>query len=317
LDLFLLGTHQWTLFTEESIRLAIEYFEQAIALDPSFAPAHAGLADCYTTLGFGFGRGAAAPMDAIPRAKAAARRAIELDPQNPYGYSVLGLIAVEHDYDYAESERLLRRALELPGDPVNPVGRLAILFSVLGRHEESLEHSRRAMALAPRRMINATDFGWHLWRAGRLEEALEAAERARRIDPAFPEVDHLAGVVLTHLGRYEEAINALRRFRGDQAQNPKIRGSLGVAYALGGDRASAREILDEMLGWSEDRYVSPKFIGLLYLALEEDDLALEWFERGVDIHAGWISDIRFFPGIERLRDNPRYLDLMRRVNLPS
>jgi TolB-like protein/Flp pilus assembly protein TadD len=314
-DLYLLGTHQWSLFTEESIRLAMDYFQQAIALDPLFSPAHSGLADCYVTLGFGFGRGAVAPDDAIPLAKASARKAIQLDPENPHGYAVLGLIAIENDYDYPEAERLLNRALELPGDPVYPLGRLAILYSVLGRHEDAIAASRRVMDLAPKHMIAATDYGWHLWRAGRVEEALGAAQRAREIDPQFPEVDYLAGTVLTDLGRYEEAVAALNRLGGFSAENPKIRCALAIAYARMGDRAAAEEILDELLALSEERYVSPKFIGLTYLTLGEDDLALEWFEKGVDIHAGWISDIRHSADIERLRSNPRYQDLMRRMNV--
>jgi len=315
-DLYLLGLRQWSFFTEEGLRKGIDYFEQAIALDPSFSSAYAGLADCYMVLGMGFaGPGDVAPDDAMPQAKAAARKAIELDPQDPYGYSVLGLIAVEHDYDYSEAERLLEKALNLPGDPVNPLGRLAVLYTTLGRHDEAIEFSRRAMDLAPRRLINATDYGWFLWRAGRFEDALDAAQRARDLDPDFFNVEYLAGTALLYLGRYEEALATFLRMKGAHAQNPAIRSSVAKAHALMGDYEAAREILDELLALSEERYVSPRAIGYVYLALQEDDLALEWFERGVDVHAGWISDIRFALGIERLRDNPRYQDLMRRMNV--
>jgi TolB-like protein/Tfp pilus assembly protein PilF len=314
-NLFLLGWHHWNQFTEESVRLSIQDFSQAIELDSTFALAYGGLADAYMVLGLGFGLGASAPGDFMPRAKDAALRAIELDPGLAYGYSVLAMITFVYDYDYAEAQRLLDRALELDPDLEISHARQALLFAVLGSHEDAIRANRRAAEIDPLRPITATDYGFILVGAGRLDEAFEAAEYVRILDPNFDEGALLMGTVLNHHGRFREAISVLGEVEGAYAQNPRIRGNLAYAYARSGDEGRAREILGELLSLSEERYVSPRWFGIIHMGLGEDEEALDWFERAVEVRADWTNWYRLFPGIDRLQSSERFHEILRRMNL--
>jgi len=166
------------------------------------------------------------------------------------------------------------------------------------------------------RPITATDYGFILISAGRLEEALAAAEHALLLDPRFQEGALLMGYVLNHLGRFDEAISVLTKVEGTYAENPRIRGLLAFAYARAGNELTAREILDDLLRQSKSRYVSPKWIGIAYSGLGEDDSALDWFERAVEVRADWINWYFSHPGMGRYMTNPRFHEILRSMNLP-
>jgi serine/threonine-protein kinase len=314
-DFYIRGMGNLNRFSEEGLRRSIDDFNEAIAIDSTFALAYVGLADAYLILGLGFGLGAVAPEDVVPRAKEAAQHALDLDPECAQGYTILGMITYTYDFDFGEAQRLLDRALELGPNLQHPHAIQALLLSALGRHDEAVQANRRSGALDPLRPITALDYGYILLNAGRLEEAMAAAQHARELAPEFSEVELLTASVLVHQGRYEESIAALRRVRGTYAENPRVRAWLGFAHAELGDEVAAREILGELLALAEERYVSPKWIGFLHMGLGEDEAALDWFERAVEVRADWMIWVHRLPGIDRFQSHRRFQDILGRMNL--
>lgn len=312
---YLKGMESWSQFTEEGAQKAIDHFSHAIALDSTFAEAYAGLASTYTQLGLGFGRGAAVPHEVMPLAREAARRAIQLDAGSAGGHYALGTVRLTYDFDYPEAERLLTRAVELGPDRAISYAMLAHVYSVTGRHDQAVETSRRAMEMDPYEAVNTTTVGFILQNARRGEEAFAAAEQARKLHPDFPEAEGLLATVYSFRGQYAEAIEALQSVPGTYSQSPRVLGALAYNYAQIGNEAAAREILDELLALADERYVSAKWIGYAYMGLGEDEKALDWFERAVDERADWIVWINLFPGIDRYRSNPRFQEILRRMNL--
>jgi serine/threonine-protein kinase len=290
---YLRGMESWSEFTEEGAQQAIDHFNRAIDLDSAFAEAYAGLANTYTQLGLGFGRGAAVPHEVMPLAREAAHRAIKFDAGSAGGHMALGTIHLTYDFDYPEAERFLTRAVELDPDGTVSYNLLAHVYAITGRHVRAVETARRGLELDPYEPINATTLGFVLQDARRGEEALAAAEQARVLHPDFPEVGLLLATVYSFRGQYAEAIEALRM----------------------GDELAAREILEELLALAESRYVSARWIGYVYMGLREDETALGWLERAVDERADWIVWINLLAGIDRYRSNSRFHEILRRMNL--
>jgi serine/threonine-protein kinase len=312
---YLRGMESWSEFTEVGAQQAIDHFNRAIDLDSAFAEAYAGLANTYTQLGLGFGRGAAVPHEVMPLAREAAHRAIKFDAGSAGGHMALGTIHLTYDFDYPEAERFLTRAVELDPDGTVSYNLLAHVYAITGRHVRAVETARRGLELDPYEPINATTLGFVLQDARRGEEALAAAEQARVLHPDFPEVGLLLATVYSFRGQYAEAIEALQSIPGSYGQSPRIWGSLGYNYARMGDELAAREILEELLALAESRYVSARWIGYVYMGLREDETALDWLERAVDERADWIVWINLLAGIDRYRSNSRFHEIMRRMNL--
>jgi serine/threonine-protein kinase len=311
-NLYLRGRYQWNKRTGQGLNKGIEYFQQAITLDTSYAPAHAGLADSYAMLA---SYGVSPPKEVMPKAKAAAVKALQIDDTLAEAHASLGLVKSFFDWDWPEAEREYKRAIELnPGYATAHQWYSGCLRAV-GRLEEALTEIRRAQELDPLSLAISRDVG----RAYRLRRqpdlAIEQYRTTLELEPSFPSgYLHLA-LEYQAESRYEAAIAALERGRSLPGANPLITGGLGYCYASWGKRSEALPLLDELKESSSTRYVSPMATALIYIGLGEKERAFEWLEKAYEEHDRWLAWLKVDPVFDSLRSDARFSSLLKRVGL--
>jgi tetratricopeptide (TPR) repeat protein len=301
--------------TAESLRLATGYFDQAIALDPSSAPVHSGLAACWSLLGFEeFGD--LAPGDAMPRAKAAALRAIELDPSDPDAHLWLGVIAMLYDWEWPEAEAQFRMATE---SAVNPIAHLwyAVFLAIMSRYEESLARIRRAQTVDPISLpVSHTIARCYAW-AGEYEKAIEQLRATQQMEPHHPLTYVWLGRAFIGMGRFQDALTELQTGMDIAGRLPLLLQLTGCAYGRLGMYSKAGEILEELRGLSAGRYVSPIFEAYVLGAMGELDEAFQQFDRAMEQRSGLLAFLRVTheTASPALASDPRFTTLLQKMRL--
>jgi TolB-like protein/Tfp pilus assembly protein PilF len=314
-DLYLRGRYAWHQRTATGLDEARRLLEQAIQLDPSFAPAHAALADVYTVLSLWSDL---PPDQTYPRAKAAALEALKLDSTLAAPFAVLGDVNAMYEWNWAEAERNFRRSLAR--DPNNANTHhwyQSDYLAVVGRLDEAVAEARRAHQLDPLSLSLNASFGETLYRAGRLEEAAAQLRGVLALDSSFILANSYMGMLHLFQGRAAGALPYLER-----AIDPKVRYSLdlallGYGYSKAGRRREAEALRQELLARRSRGYVSPVSIALLAAGLGDTAEAFAWLRRGVEAHDpvlnyGFASQ----PLFEPLRRDPRGAAILRRMGLP-
>jgi tetratricopeptide (TPR) repeat protein len=290
---------------------AISYFQQAIAVDPSYALAYAGLADAHlSALAY------LPPNEFLPQARAAAQKAIDIDDALAAAHAELGFVIFWWDWDWGASEKELKRALDL--DPNSAGAHLfyAHLLSNTGRHQEALAEVKRARELDPLNMRTNALEGQFLIHAGRTDEALKRLRETLEMEPNYFLARVYAASAYIEKGMYSEAISEARRSRDIAgARSVYSEAFLGYALAKSGKDAEARSILEGLLKPSAERYISAYEIALVYNGLGERDEALAWLEQAYAQRHQGVVFLRVEPKWNNLRPDPRFQDLMRRVGL--
>jgi DNA-binding winged helix-turn-helix (wHTH) protein/Flp pilus assembly protein TadD len=312
---YIKGRYFWNRRTPDGLRKGLEYAYQAIALDPTYAVAYVGVADTYNLLGGQ--HGVLPPKEAFPRARAAVRRALEIDPDLAEAYASTGFVDYVYDWDWAASERHFRQAIELK--PNYPTARhwFGESLSAAGRFEESVAELRQALALDPLSLAISTDLGATFYLArdgGRAEEELRGA---LEVDPAFVRAHLVLGAVLEQEGDYAGAVASLRKAAELSGGDPVILSSLAHACARAGRQREARALLKELRQLGERRYVPPCNLALIHVGLGETRQAYRWIERAFevrDINLVWLG---VNPRFDPLRPDPEFGELLRRVGLPG
>ena len=291
--------------------IGISYFQQAIEADPNYALAYAGLADAYRGLAVG---GEMASAEFMPKAKAAANKAIEIDETLAEAHAILGLIIFWYDWDWNASENQHKRALELDPNSADALQFYAHLLSNTGRHAEALAKIKRAREIDPLNLrINALE-GLYLLHAGKTDEAVARLQKTLELDPNFRLANMFAARAYIEKGMFDEAVAATRKSRELSAVSSEPIAYGAYALSKSGKLAEARAALDELLGWSKTRWVPPYHFALVYNALGERDKALDYLEKGFaekDVRMVWL---KVEPKWNNLRNEPRFIELMRRMN---
>jgi eukaryotic-like serine/threonine-protein kinase len=311
-QLYLKGRYRWNMRSEEHFKRAIEYFNQAIAADPSYALAYAGLADCYGLLA---NYGGTPPGEAMPRAKAAAERALALDATLAEAHTSLGLVRRDFEWDAAGAERDFRRAIEL-----NPNYATAWQFQAetlvrLKRFDEAAAAMERARALDPLSPIINGEVGWVYYHARQHERAMAELRRALALDPQFARTHSFLGRV--HAARREDELSIAATREALRLSNdyPLFLAALGHTHATFGRRAEAARVLDELHARARREYVSPFAFALVAAGLGNPDAAFAWLEKSVaerdTILVNYVRD----PQLDGLRDDPRFAALLARLGL--
>jgi serine/threonine-protein kinase len=310
--LYLRGRYFAQRRTVESLRVAIEYFEQAIEHDPGYALAHAGVAECWALLGFEeFGD--VAPLDAMPRAKAAAERALELDPALAEGHHWAGVVAFLFDYDWVRAEAALQRAIELlPGYSLAHAW-YAVLLSAAERHDEAVARIQTAEALDPLSFTIQTVLAHTLYYAGRYAEAIARLDALLEIEPHAPRPLAYLARIYAAMGRPQDALAAAERAMTMAGRQPSFLMSAGVALAQLGRAAEARAILAELEEASAHRYVSLAFSTSILWALGLHDETLASLRRAFEARAGHLAFFTAEPRWRSLRGDPAFEALLMQV----
>jgi len=312
-QLYLQGRHWVSRYTVEGIRKGIEYLEQAIAHDPQYALAHAGLALAWTHLGVDPGGGAVQPAVAYQRAKAAVTTALALDGGLGEAHAVLGLLKFVCDFDWAGAEDEFRLALELSPGSADTYDHYGWLCAALGRYDEAIAMVKRAQELDP--LAHGSDVASTLLRAGRYEDAARAAARVIEFDPRAPRGHSTLGWANLKMGRHAEGLAELEHAVALDPGNTLFLAQLGQAFAEVGRVADARAVLRQLEQMSTQRDVSPYHLAYVYVGLGEQDAALDALERAFVERAGAVYGIKSSFLFTPLHSHPRFVALLRKMNL--
>jgi len=309
---YLKGRYHWGKRTEGGLKTSIEHFGQAIAAEPGYAAAHAGLADSYALLA---SYGVLPPRDAMPKAKAAALKALALDETLAEAHASLGFVLSFYDWDWPAAEREYARAIELdPGYPTAHQWYSGLLRAV-GRLDEALNEMKRAQDLDPLSLAAGRDMG-RIFRSSRQNDrAIEQYRKVLELDPNFPSAYLHLGMAYEEKHMYKEAVAAFEKARSLPGGNPLILGALGHGYAVSGNRREAQKLLEELRNLSARRYVSPISRALIYIGLGDKERAFEWLDRAREDHDPWLAWLKADPIFDGLRNDPRFAVLLKTVGL--
>jgi len=304
---YLWGRFWWNKRTNYGLQKAITYFEEAIRIDPKFALAYSGLADCYTLLH------EVSPGEAMQKAMQAAMEAVKLDGSLAEAHRSLAQIRIYYDWDWLSVETEIKRAIELNSHYADAYRTYAVYFMVMGRFQEALTETKRALEFDPVAVRNHKLPGMILYFAGQYDKAIEQYEKALEMEPGYPQAQREIGLAYEQKGMYQEALAALRKM-------PDLPGTTVVAdiahvYAVSGNKSEAERILNVLIQNSAHTYVSPYDIAIVYAGLEKREKALEWLNRAFEDHSYFMSWLNIDPRLRELHSDPRFVALVRKVGL--
>lgn len=312
---FLKGRHAWNTRTAEGFDAGVVYFQEAIAADPGFARAYAGLADVYALQGI---YGLAPPAEVMPAAIAAARDALSRDPNLTDALATLGLVQAMYDWDWTEAERTLRRAMEAGPDYATAHHYYALnVLTPLGRFDEALEELGRAIALDPAAPVFTLGRGTILYLAGRQQEAVSALHEVLAFDPQFPPAHFFLGAALTELGNFGDARRHLSMALAERRETPELLAARGYLAAREDRRGEAEAVLDRLRATAAGRYVSPVLLAQILAGLGETDATFAELERAVTLRASDLAWVAARPMFAPLRSDPRFRSLLARLGTAS
>jgi serine/threonine-protein kinase len=312
-QLYLQGRYCYSRYTEESMRKGIEYFQQAIAIDPDYALAHTGVALAYAELAAGASGGLLKPDLAFQEGMEAVNKALALDGDLGEAHSVMALLKFTHDFDWAGAEAEFKLALQLNPGAADIYDHYGWLCGAQERWDEALALGKRAQELDP--LVHRVDVATTLLRAGRYQEALEAALRCVEFEPDFPRGRSTLGWAYLKSGMPEQGLAELEQAAALAPDVTMYRAQLGQAYAMTGKTANAQEVLRQLEQLSQERYVSPYHMAYVYTGLGEADRAMDFLERAFEERAGYVHGIKGSFLFTTLHSHPRFQALLRKMNL--
>jgi tetratricopeptide (TPR) repeat protein len=312
---YLKGRYHWNKRTEEAFKKSLEYFQQAIENDPSYALAYAGLADSFNLLGLYVYHGLP-PGEAYPRAKAAAVQALEIDDTLAEAHTSLAWAKFRFDWDWPGAEREFRRAIAL--NPRYPTAHhwYTYYLACVGRFDQARAAIQRAQELDPLSLIIDATVGQEFYYAREYDRAIGQLRKTLEIDSNFAHAHRLLGEAYSKKGMFEEAIAEMQRaLKLSAGSDVYYLAQLGNAYAVSGKRGEALRILDNLMQLSQQTYVSPADFAIVYIGLGEKDQVFTWIERAYEERSTFLTELLVEPMFDSLRSDPHFQELLRRMKL--
>jgi eukaryotic-like serine/threonine-protein kinase len=315
-QLHLKGRFYWNKRTVDGMHKALDYFQQAIDRDPSFALAYSGIAETYALICSPEVAGDMPANEALPKAKAAALKALEIDNSLAEPHVSLAHVALYYDRDWLGAEREFKRAIEMNPNYAIAHHWYAIYLSASGRHNESLVEMKRALELDPLSLPINVWLGRILIESGAVDQGIEHLRKTVEMDPNFIQAHYRLGVAYESKGLYDDAISEFIEARKLPGGNLGSLGALAHAYAITGRREQAQKILQEVLKLSKQSYFSPTQIASIYVALGDKDEAFRWLDEAEKSHDLSMVRIKQDTRFIAVRSDPRFDDVVRRVGIP-
>jgi TolB-like protein/tetratricopeptide (TPR) repeat protein len=310
---FLRGRYSLNKGTAEGVKNAIEHFEEATSRDSSYAVAHAGLA---VALDLADHFRVFPGIQAFPRAKAAALKALELNDSLPEAHNALAFAKHSFDWDWAGAEQAYQRAVALNPNFATARHWYGFYLGMLGRADEALAQMRRAQELNPLSMIIRTHLGLMLYQGRRYDEAIEQLRQTLEMEPDFAAAHYFLAWAYEQKGMDEKTVTHLERALMLSAGTPDRVGALGHAHAVFKRKEQARKALKELHKLAERRFVSAYDFAIVYVGLGEADQAFQWLERACEERSfSMLMSLKAEPRLDPLRSDARFQDLGRRVGL--
>lgn len=308
--LYLKGRYHWNKYTQNGLRKALDFFQQAIELDPTYALAYAGMADCYYRLSNAYMR----PLQVMPRARAAALQALEIDDTLPEAHAALGMIKMFHEWDWPGAEREFRRAVELNQNSSIARQRLGLYYNLLGRADEAIEQLRVGLNLDPLSSQIAQGLSLSFLIKNEYDRAFEEAETTREMESNYPPTNFLLGLIHLQKGEPQAALAFFEKAAALDDCHMFL-AALGHAYAVCGLRDKAQDVLDQMQQQSEGRYVSQYSRAVVHAGLGDKERAFACLELAYEERSDMLALLKISPEWASLRSEPRFQGMLRRIGL--
>jgi len=316
-DVYLEGRYNWNRQTEDGFNKAVLCFEKATQVDPSFGAAHAGLADAYTFLGF---HGLAPSLDIFPKARAAAAKALQIDPTLPDANISMGYVKLYHDWNWKEAEYYLRRAIQLNPSSAKAYYALMLCLVQTARFDQGRGALEKSLELDPFNMLYQTSAGWLEYYAKRPRVALEKLETAFKLDNTYPELWVALGAAYEQLGMFKESIDHLEKAASIYGKHPLVQAFLGSAYASAEQRDKALAVISKLDQLAETQFVPSVCRAIVYAALSEREQALVFLRAAAQARDAFLCWLNVLPFSESLRSDSHFRDLLKEIGfeeLPS
>lgn len=310
-DLYLKGQYFWNKRSVEGFQRALAYFQQAIAKDPNYAPAYAGLANSYTLL---IGYSGSQPSQYMPQARAAALRALEIDANLAEAHTALALVVQNYDWDWQTAEKEYRQAIELNPNYATAHHWYAEHLMWRGRFEEALRESERARRLDPLSLIIAVDNGAILYNSRQYDRSIERLRAVLEMDPNFSR----AGIVwaaYVEKGMFEDALLLSEKGRQRAGEGPVYWSQMAYLYGRSGQREKAWRAFERMQQFSRREPLAPLTLLWAHLGIGDEKEAFADLGKAYAERSNWLVSLKVEPGFDPLRGDPRFQDLLRRVGL--
>jgi TolB-like protein/Tfp pilus assembly protein PilF len=311
---YLKGRFFWNKRTEKDARQAIHYFEQAIALQPDYPEAYAGIAEAYVVLGWD--DAVMPPDEAFPKAKAAALRALEIDRSSSAAHVALMWVQLFYEWDWEQAEKEAREAIRLSPNSSTAHHHYSRLLTFTGRFDEALAESRKSLQLDPLDPIAGGGMAWNNYLARRYDPAIQQSLQMIEMYPSMPGFYWFLGWSYEAQDRFQEAIQALQGAR-DRSDSAWAVANVGYAYGISGNRQAALSSIDELVARSRQKYVPPYYIALVYASLPEKDQALAWLQKASQEHSPDLVFLKTDPKLDPLRSDRRFSELVRHIGFPA
>jgi eukaryotic-like serine/threonine-protein kinase len=310
-QLYLKGNFEANKFTPEALEKGITYFNQAIAIDPTYALAYAGLSDLYISQAHVF----VPPREGYAKAKWAAEKAAQLDDALAEAHQALGSVKLYSDWDFPAAEKEFRRAIELNPNYSEAHSNLSCKFKALRRYPEEIAEARRGQELDPLSAFANMELGEAFYQARRYDEAIEQIRKTVDLDPYFFVSYHVRARAYEQKKMYAEAIADCQEWMKIFPDDPNALATLAHVYATMGRRREAEETINKLQEISKQRYFSPYWIAVAYAGLGDNDQAFHYFEKAFEDRYFLMIWMNSDPRFDNIRSDPRFVDLVQRMRL--
>jgi len=312
--LYLKGRSFWNLGTPPDLKKAIDFFQQAIALDPLFARAYSGVADCYNTLGYG---SHLAPKEAAPKAKQAATKALELDSTLAEPHASLGFYRFYYDWDWAAAEEEFRIAIAL--NPNYEIGYkwYGYYLTAMRRYDEAGIILKKAAELDPLSVPISTDMGFSLYYEGDYDQAIKKLQASLQMNPRYPLAHIWLGRSYQAKQMYSEAIAEYKSALENTPDWPVGLAQIGNVYGVSGKKAEGQIILDTLNAVAKRKFVTSYGMALVYAGLDEKEKAFQWLNKAIEERSNWLVWLKTDPRWIPIRTDKRFAQLVNSVGLPQ
>jgi TolB-like protein/DNA-binding winged helix-turn-helix (wHTH) protein/Tfp pilus assembly protein PilF len=312
---YLKGRYYWNKRSGEGFNRAIGYFEEATRKDPQYALAYAGLADCYGIIGATI-YGSVPAAEAAPKARAAAVRALEIDPSLAEAETSLATAKFNYDWDWAGAAEGFKRAIQMDPGYATAYQRYSLYSISLGRFSDSFEQIKKARDLDPLSISINASFGWRLYLAREYDRAIAQLHETLEMDPNYEWAHLILGQAYEEKGEFAPAIEELKKAVELAHGSPLMTSALAHAYARSGNSAEAMALMAQLQARSKKEYVSPFYIATVYLGLGKNDQALTWLEKAYEDGSNGLVFLNVEPELDPVRSNPRFLSIRAKLNFP-
>ena len=313
---YLHGRYYWYKRTIEGFQKSIQYYQQAVAADSNYAPAYAGLADAYALLGSSPNDGLP-PNEAMPKAKAAAQKALQLDDGLSEAHASLAYISMVYDWNWASAQKEFKRAIELNPNYAGAHEWYAEFLAARGRESEALGEMRRARDADPLLVLMHAAVAEALYYSRRYDDVISQCRQTLELDPDYPLAHFHLGRAYMGENMYPEAIAEYQKAQASLGETPAIVMAIGYANAKAGDHTAARKALEQLRAQSKRRYVPALYFAAIYTGLGDSDAGLTWLEKAYKEHSDYLIYLKVDPMADTLRSSPRFQTILQKIGIDN